>query len=164
MILSLLVLVAVLVFFLGNRTESVLPDGSVLKVLGVTTGTNHVVYSKPWDRVIRMMPFLPRRIYSAAEPFGWKSKSPSLVVWCSWRDFGPTSPQPEFVLVDRQGRESGVLEKGGALTPTNPASRATIIRGQFAVGQFVPDDRYIRVRVYQVDQHQSRICAGDWNF
>jgi hypothetical protein len=150
--------------FIGGRGVVHLPDGSVLTVVGVTAGTNHVVYWKPWHRIIRAMPFLPKRIYDGAEPFGWRSSAPSLVMWCSWRELTPASPPPEFVLIDKEGTEWLRMEKGGALGSYAEMGSVDVVRGIFGVSTSVPPTHVIRLRIFQPDETDSRTQVADLEF
>ncbi len=162
--IGLICLIALLIRSIGAPRVAHLPDGSILMVAGVTVGTNHVLYSKPWHKIIRALPFLPKRIFEGAEPFGWVSTSPSLIVWCSWKGLTPESPPPEFVLVDKEGTELSTLEKGGALRSYADMFSIDNVRGIFGVCTSVPPTDVFRLRIYQSDRTLRRTQVADFEF
>jgi len=161
-LLVVLSIVIILIRWVFPPRVARLPDGSVLTILGVTTGTNHVFYSKPWYRAIRVLSFLPRSIFSKTDPFGWRSSSPSVVVWCSWHGLKPSSPPPEFVLVDGSGIESQPLE--AVLGSYKDMVTIDEVRGAFAVSKTVPQTRTFKLRVYQRYPTHPPVRSAEWQF
>jgi len=149
-----------LLFFQWRRSSLIdLPDGSNLGVLGVTAGTNHVLFTQPWHRPLHKLTFLPKKLRMETEPFQWKSATPSTVVWAKWRGLTPMSTPPEFVLIDG----SGAVHPFEDILPRGYRNMTTVgeIRGVFAVIQMVNENGTVHLRVYQSNAVGGRIMAGE---
>jgi len=147
-----------------SRPTTTLADGSKLTLVAVTAGTNHVAFFKPLHQIIRAIPFLPKRALSATEPFGWNSPYPCVVVWCSWQGLTPTSAPPALCFVNNGGVESQALESGGGLRSYKEMVTVEKVQGMFAVSKYVPPDKTFKLRLFQTNQNNQRVYAGEWKF
>ena len=152
-----------LAFFDGDdKAWSItMPDGAELK-LKISSGTNHVYFTRTWHRLIRSMPSLSPKFASAMEPLRWDSGSPSLIFWCSLKSRRPGTVAPEFVLLSESGVE--IPYKRTDFFEDPPLTGVGERHGCGLILNSPVNEKHLKLQVYHTGPEHGRVLVGERRF
>lgn len=127
-----------------------MPVGADFTVNAISFGTNNLVWRKPTDAIVNRLPFISKDVRRQTAPYGWKTKTPSLVVWGTLKgNLTWQSPEPEFVIVNAAGAELRAAATPNSIRFKTNMTTISETRGPFAVFTNVPSLKKLRIRVYE---------------